>query len=173
MIKILYPDFIFSSVREIDADFFRKNNIKNVILDIDNTLVPYTVERPTQLATAFFERLKSEGINVCLVSNNNKKRVNLFNDGTGFYAVARSCKPLRFAIHRAMRHLNAKPEETAIIGDQVFTDVYGGNRSKITTVLVDPIEMKESAFFKFKRKWEKRVLDRMEKDKSKEGKSNV
>ncbi len=165
MIKRLYPDYMFKSISDIDEDFFRKNNIKNVILDIDNTLVPYTVATPDGKAAAFFERLKRENINVCLVSNNSRRRVEKFNEIHKFCYFFRACKPLTIAIRRAMRSMNAKKTETALIGDQVFTDVFGGNRVGITTVLVDPIEGKESAFFRFKRRWEKRVLDSMERNK--------
>lgn len=165
MIKKLYPDYIFKSISDIDADFFKKNNIKNVILDIDNTLVPYTVPIPDANAADFFARLKNENINVCLVSNNNKMRVKKFNETYKFDAFHRACKPLTGAIRRAMRRMNAKKSETALIGDQVFTDILGGNCVGVTTVLVEPIEGKESAFFDFKRKWEKKVLCRMERNK--------
>ena len=165
MVKKLYPDYIFKSISDISEDFFKSNNIKNVILDIDNTLVPYTVALPDKKATVFFERLKKENIKVCLVSNNSKARVDRFNGQNGFFTVPRACKPLTGAIRKAMRSMGAKKEETALIGDQVFTDVWGGNRAGITTVLVDPIESKESRFFRFKRKWEKKVLDSMERNK--------
>lgn len=165
MVKKLYPDYIFKSISDIDADFFKSHGIKNVILDIDNTLVPYTEAKPDKKAEAFFERLKNENIKVCLVSNNSKKRVNKFNEQRGFYSYPRACKPLTGAIRRAIRNMNAKKEETALIGDQVFTDVLGGNFANITTILVEPIESRETAFFRFKRKWEKKVLDSMERNK--------
>lgn len=161
MLKKLYPNYMFKSVLDIDADFFRKHGIKNVILDIDNTLVPYTVSTPDKNAADFFARLKKEHINVCLVSNNNRMRVLKFNENCGFCAYHRACKPLTATIRRAMRRIGAKKGETALIGDQVFTDVLGGNLVGVTTVLVEPIEDKESAFFAFKRKWEKKVLNRM------------
>lgn len=165
MIKKLYPDYIFKSISDIDADFFKKNNIKNVILDIDNTLVPYTIPTPDTKASDFFVRLANENIKVCLVSNNNKMRVEKFNEIHNFDAFHRACKPLTGAIRRALRCMQAEKNETALIGDQVFTDVLGGNCAGITTVLVEPIEGKESAFFNFKRKWEKRVLAHMERNK--------
>jgi hypothetical protein len=156
---------MFKSISDISGDFFKAHSIKYVILDIDNTLVPYTAPKPDSAAAAFFERLKNENIAVCLVSNNRKSRVSAFNEEYGFYALARACKPLTVAIRRAMKSIGAKKEQTALIGDQVFTDVLGGNLAGITTVLVDPIEIRESAFFRFKRKCEKKVLKSMERNK--------
>lgn len=164
MVKKLYPDYVFKSISDIDADFFRKNNIKYVILDIDNTLVPYNVASPDERAEVFFERLKNENIKVCLVSNNSRSRVNKFNEQNGFFSVSRACKPFTGAIRKAMKNMDATSGQTALIGDQVFTDVWGGNRAGVTTILVDPIESSESAFFRFKRKWEKKVLDSMERN---------
>lgn len=161
MIKKLYPQFMYKSVADIEKDFFKKNNIKNVVLDIDNTLVPYTVAKPSKSALDFIDKLKAQNIKICLVSNNNKDRVRIFNEDLGLTVRHRAAKPLTMRLRSAMKEIGAKPSETAIIGDQIFTDVYCGNRMKIKTILVEPIENKENSFFKFKRKLEKKVIDRM------------
>jgi len=161
MIKKLYPKYMYNSVADIEADFFRKNNIKNVILDIDNTLVPYTVAKPDGRAESFIKRLQAEGLNVCLVSNNNKERVTIFNADLKLTARHRAAKPLTMGIRSAMKEIGAVPENSVIIGDQVFTDVLCGNCMKMTTVLVEPIENKENKFFQFKRRLEKKVIAHM------------
>lgn len=161
MLKRLYPRYMYNSVADIEADFFKRNNIKNVILDIDNTLVPYTVAKPDEHALTFIKRLQDEGLNICLVSNNNKKRVELFNSELGLTARHRASKPLTMRLRSALKELGATPDNSVIIGDQVFTDVFCGNRMKMATVLVEPIENKENRFFQFKRKLEKKVIARM------------
>lgn len=164
MLKRFFPAYKYHSIEDIEVDFFQSHNIKYVILDIDNTLVPYTCPNPNEYALAFLSRMQKEGIDVCFVSNNNKHRVEKFNANLKRHSVWRANKPFTRSIKKAMNLMNAMQEETALIGDQVFTDVYGGNRAKITTILVDPIESKESTFFKAKRRLEKWVLNHMTKE---------
>lgn len=154
-----YPDFMYDSVHDIESDFFKKNNIRYVILDIDNTLVPYTVKTPTDKALSFLKRLDDEGIKYCFLSNNNEKRVELFNRDIGAMFRSRAKKPLLFGLKKVMTCMDAKEENTLLVGDQIFTDVWTGKRAGIKSMLVKPIEDKETLFFKFKRALEKIVLD--------------
>ena len=158
MFKKFYPDFKYNSIAEIEEDFFTKHGIKYALLDIDNTLVSYTSPLADDNARAFLKRLKEEEIKYAFVSNNHKKRVEAFAKEFGAFFVNDSGKPLLFGIKRAMRHLGAGKENTVLIGDQVFTDVYAGKRAGLLTVMVDPIEAKETPFFGIKRKLEKIVL---------------
>lgn len=158
IIKRLYPDYIYQSVHTIEADFFKDNNIKYVVLDIDNTLVPYTVKTPTKPAMDFLRRLESEGIKYCFLSNNNQKRVMLFNDNINAPYEANARKPFVSGLNRVLKQIGAKKPETLIIGDQIFTDVWTGKRAGVRAMLVNPIEDKETLFFRFKRALEKIVL---------------
>ena len=163
MKKRLYPDFRFRSVNDIPGDFFKRNGIKYVICDIDNTLIDDNEPEPDERAFAFIERLKKEGIELCLVSNNSRERVEAFNRQLGLNAVHRARKPLSMKIKRAMRAMGAEPENTALIGDQLFTDIAGGNGAGLKTVLVTPINPgKETSFFKVKRFFERLVMKDME-----------
>lgn len=168
MLEIFFPDYIYHAVQDIEPGFFKERGIRLAILDIDNTLVPYTEPEPTHAAKAFLSRLEQEGVQFCFVSNNSADRVGRFNQNIGAFYVARAKKPLRSGIRLAIHEYKVRPDETALIGDQIFTDIYGGRRSGITTVLVEPIEDKETLFFKFKRRMEKIVLK-----KYREGKRNV
>lgn len=158
MFKKFQPDIRFSSIREITPEFFLENGIKFAILDIDNTLVAYTKPAADENARAFLEMLKCSGIAYAFVSNNHKERVEKFAAEFGAFFVYDSGKPFLFGIKRAMRKLGAKKDNTVLIGDQVFTDVYAGKRAGILTVMVDPIEAKETPFFGVKRKLERIVL---------------
>lgn len=158
MFKRFYPDYRFRTITDIPDTFFSENKITFAILDIDNTLVAYTNPHPDEKALAFLERLKNEGVGYCFVSNNDKERVELFLKDMDAFYIAKSAKPLIKNIKKAMRHFNAQKKSTVLIGDQVFTDVFGANRAGITSVMVDPIEAKETPFFGFKRAMEKVVL---------------
>lgn len=165
MFEKFYPDKKFASIKEITPDFFEENNIKFAILDIDNTLVSYTKPVADENARAFLSMLSRAGISYAFVSNNHKARVEKFASEFGAFFVHDSGKPFLFGIKKAMRKLGAKKENTVLIGDQVFTDVYAGKRAGILTVMVDPIEAKETPFFGFKRRMERIVLKNYGKDK--------
>ncbi|MEE0944431.1 MAG: YqeG family HAD IIIA-type phosphatase [Clostridia bacterium] len=160
MYNKFYPDYKFDRVMDIPDSFFERNNIKFAVLDIDNTLVPYTSPLPDENARLFLNRLEDMGISYIFVSNNHEQRVRLFCDkldGNAEY-IFNARKPLVFKIKRAMRRLGADKTNTVLIGDQVFTDVYAANRAGILSVMVNPIEAKETPFFGMKRAMERVVL---------------
>ena len=158
MFKKFYPDYKLKNIDEIDFNIFAEKNIKFALLDIDNTLVSYTSPLADDVARNFLSKLTENGIRYVFVSNNHRDRVEKFASEFNAFYVNDSGKPLLFGIKRAMRHLGAKKENTVLIGDQVFTDVYGGNRAGLLTIMVEPIEAKETPFFGVKRKLEKIVL---------------
>lgn len=158
MFKKFYPDYRLRSIDDIDFGIFKQKNIKYILLDIDNTLVSYTSPMADDRAGAFLAKLEDNGIRYAFVSNNHRERVEKFAAEFGAFFVHDSGKPLLFGIKKAMRHIGAKKENTALIGDQVFTDVYAGNRAGLLTFMVEPIEAKETPFFGLKRKLERVVL---------------
>lgn len=158
MFEIFYPDFHFSSIKDISVDFFVKNNMRYAILDIDNTLISYKTERADDTARAFLSMLTENGIKYIFLSNNHADRVELFAGEFDADYVCDAKKPLKKGVMLALEKIGAKKSETVIIGDQVFTDIYAGKRSGIKTVMVDPIEAKETPFFGVKRYFERIVL---------------
>lgn len=153
-----YPDYAYKSVWDIEDGFFKENGIEFAILDIDNTLVPYTEKTPSKRALEFLQKLEESGVKYCFLSNNKGKRVIIFNENIGAPFLARAKKPLCGGINKIMKMIGAKPQNTVLIGDQVFTDVWTGKRAGIKTILVSPIEDKETLFFRFKRAMERIVL---------------
>lgn len=158
MFKKFYPDYKLKTIGDVDFGIFAEKNIKFILLDIDNTLVSYTSPMADDGARAFLKKLEEAGIKYAFVSNNHRDRVEKFASEFDAFFVYDSGKPLLFGIKRAMKKLGAKKENTALIGDQVFTDVYGGKRAGLLTFMVEPIEAKETPFFGVKRKLEKIVL---------------
>jgi HAD superfamily phosphatase (TIGR01668 family) len=157
--KYLIPDVIFNDIYEITPEFLTSEGIKGLVLDIDNTLVPYEIPEPTEEVRAWLSSMWENGIKTAFVSNNHKERVELFNQSLNCPAFYDSGKPLKKSCSRAMEAMEVTKNETAIIGDQVFTDVLAGRISGLNTaILVNPIKDKTNLFFKSKRLLEKPVL---------------
>jgi len=158
MLEIFYPDIYVEKFQDVDLRLLSSKNIKGVILDIDNTLVASHVEVPDENVIKWIERLKKEGFKACIVSNASKKRVIKFNEHLKINAIHRASKPGKKALLKAIKLMEIDKSEAAIIGDQIFTDVYGGNRIGILTILVKPIDKNEFFFVRLKRYLERIVL---------------
>ena len=132
--------------------------IKAVIFDIDNTLAYNADLTPDEKVTAFLDTLQKEGFQIALVSNNNKMRVTTYNQKLQLPYIYRACKPLRFKLNKIVKAFGIKKKEACMVGDQLFTDIWGGKRMGMFTVLVKPFDDNEDPFIRFKRKIEKFFL---------------
>ncbi len=156
---LFVPDRYFDTVYSVTPELLCENGVKGLILDIDNTLVPYEIPTPTEENVAWLRMMWDAGIKTAFVSNNHKERVELYNAELGCPAFYDSGKPLKKACKRALDAMELAPSEVAIIGDQVFTDVVAGRISSLKmAILVKPIKDKTNLFFKTKRLLEKPVL---------------
>jgi len=153
-----FPSLILDSVTDITADILKENNIKGLILDIDNTLVPNHVTEADETLLEWIEKMKYAGIKISIVSNASKKRVHTFNNKLNLYAVHRAFKPSVRAFNKASRLMGLDNKNVAVVGDQIFTDIVGGNSAGMFTILVKPIDKREEWFVRLKRKFEKRIL---------------
>ena len=158
MVGYFVPDMIYDTVYEIDFDALNKKNIKGLIFDIDNTLVSYKQETPTENVADLLNGLTNMGFAICFISNNSKERVALFNQKFQYFSFPKAGKPSIKFIKEAIKVMGINAENTAMIGDQIFTDVFAAKRIKIMSILVNPIEPVETLFFKFKRYMEKPFL---------------
>ncbi len=156
--KYFCPDFYLSAFDEATVDFLLKKGIKALILDIDNTLAPYEEAEPNERVIAWFESLRAAGIRAVFVSNNRLPRVELFNKTIGIPFYAKGKKPKTTYTRRALADMQAAREETALMGDQIFTDVWAGKRLGVRTILVPPIRDKRDPFTRFKRLLERPVM---------------
>ena len=137
----LVPDYLFDSIYDIDISRLRARGITLLLADLDNTLVTYKEKIPTDRIRAWKEELKEAGITLFLLSNSRKPgRAQRFAQALGIPYEGHAGKPKSGGFHRAMARLGAKPEQTAIVGDQIFTDIWGGNNAKVMTILVRPIQ---------------------------------
>jgi HAD superfamily phosphatase (TIGR01668 family) len=155
---LLTPDLYVRSVGAIDLDALRSEGVLALLVDLDNTLLPRDTSEFTAEALAFADRVRDSGMRACLVSNNWHARVHSAAEELGFGLVPRALKPLPFAFHKALRLLGAAPCEAAVIGDQMFTDVLGGNLVGARTVLVSPLSATDLPHTLLLRKLEARIL---------------
>ena len=151
------PDLILNSFEELSVSFLKEKEITSLILDIDNTLIPYEETTPRPSVRAWLAELDAAGIKVAFVTNNHKPRLDTFNESLGYPAFANSAKPFRRNMKKAMAAMGADPMHTANMGDQVFTDVWAGKRMKLFTVLVPPIRDKRDPFTRLKRLFERPI----------------
>ena len=162
--RLLCPDHRFRDVYEIDPEWLRDLGVRAVLIDIDNTLVTYDDPEPTAPVLGWLGKLGDAGISVAFISNNERERVERFNSMLGFVAEWKAGKPLTGKSRRAMNALGVSPRETAVIGDQIFTDIRLGKKLGAgVTILVEPIKDKKTLFFRFKRLLEVPIKRRYEK----------
>ena len=151
MFKFLQPDYYFHSIHDVDIDFFKKNNISAVLFDIDNTLEPYATELPSKKTVELFAELRDNGIAVAVISNNHEPRVKTFCSSLDVPFSFESGKPSSKKILGVLEELKVDRENTILVGDQLFTDVWGANNSGINSIFVDRINSDESFFIRLKR----------------------
>jgi HAD superfamily phosphatase (TIGR01668 family) len=129
-----------------------------LLLDLDNTLLPRDTNVVPDELKAWAADLRRRGFSVCLVSNNWHERVKHVADELGFELVDKAVKPLPFAFRAAVRRTGATLAETAVIGDQIFTDILGGNLLGMLTVLVSPLSATDLPHTLLLRAIEARIL---------------
>jgi len=157
---MLKPDYYYDTVYDIPYGELWQNNIRGLIFDIDNTIAPYAENYPTAKVVALVKRLQGMGFNVTLLTNNTNRRLDCFTKPLGLFGTANALKPLARGVRKAMRHMKTTRNQTAIIGDQLLSDIWAGKNARITTILVKPLSDKDFAFVRIKRRIEGRLLRR-------------
>ena len=151
---MIKPNVEFDIITDIGVDFLKENNIKGLILDVDNTLIDLSKNKIDGLDDWIDSIIKS-GIKIAVVSNGRKKKqIDLLTKKHGLIYVFFALKPFKSGIKKAKKELNLCYNEIAEIGDQIFTDVWVSNRTKMFSILTKPVEMEKSFLQKFKRKVE-------------------
>lgn len=161
MLKNFLPDEHVPSVFDIEPKQLKDKGIKGVITDLDNTLVAWDVADATEDIRDWFKIMNDHGIQVTIASNNNEARVKLFSEPLEATFIYSARKPLSKAFKKAQKQMKLKKDEVAVIGDQLLTDVLGGNSAGFHTILVVPIVETDGFVTKFNRKIERRILSWM------------
>lgn len=158
MLKRFYPDQYIRSIYDIELDDLKARGIRGLILDLDNTIIARNSSiAPIELKT-WIKGLHDSGFKACILSNNWKGRVSSIASQVGLPLVARAAKPRTGAFRQAMSALGTIDNETVVIGDQIFTDVFGGNLAGLYTILVMPMSNHEAFHTKMLRYAERWVM---------------
>lgn len=167
MRKLRYmPDMYKKSIEDIDFLCLYEMGKRLIFIDLDNTLVSYDDEVPSEKNLKLFKQLKELGFEVVIISNNTKKRVLKYSQNIDVGVVWSAMKPFKKGFKRGLKALDKKydPSEVVHIGDQLITDIRGANKMKFYTILVEPVLRKSDAFTtRFNRWLERRVRRNMEK----------
>lgn len=164
---MIYPKEYFNSVKDIDINFLKENNIKGLILDVDNTLISLDKKMPAGISE-WAKSMKNSGIKICILSNSNKlDKVESVAKIIEVPYIFFGKKPLKSGFLRAKNLLKLENENIAVVGDQIFTDVIGANRCNMFSILVKPIEEKDYLITRIKRPIEKIIIKMYEKNKRK------
>lgn len=142
-VELFMPHLYLASVFDIDLDRLGGCGIRGIILDLDNTLVQWNHPEPTEPLLAWLERVRAAGFQACIVSNNSSDRVASFVRSLDVPGIPKAIKPRRGSFRRAMRLMGTTPADTAVVGDQIFTDILGARRLGLFTILVHPVSRRE------------------------------
>ena len=157
----IYPKGYFSKVEDITIEYLVENKIKILILDVDNTLIDY-YENLSNDIIQWAKNLKAQGIKLYILSNtNNKAKVEKVANKLEIPYRNFAMKPFKRGFLKIQKEFKIEPEKIAVIGDQLFTDILGGNRCKMHTILVDPINSKDYWYTAWKRPIENKIKEKL------------
>ncbi|MCR4430744.1 MAG: YqeG family HAD IIIA-type phosphatase [Tepidanaerobacteraceae bacterium] len=161
MLKLLLPDLYLDNIYNLDFEYLKKNNIKGLLIDLDNTLLPWDCSDISQDLMDWIKKCKDWGLSLCIVSNNRARRINECASRMGIPAVTRAIKPCKKAFLKGLNILGINNDQVAVIGDQIFTDVFGAKRMGMLAIMVKPASKKEFIWTKLMRIVENIVLKQL------------
>ena len=146
MRKRVIPYCHASTIYEVPASFYKRLGISTLLLDLDNTLAPYTVSLPTDQTKAWAKEMMDNGLTLIVTSNNKGTRVRSYCAELGIECACLMAKPFAFRIKRLMRAKGIDPSTVMLIGDQIETDVKAGNGAHVRVMLTEPIDTEHEPF---------------------------
>ena len=135
----LLPTFRTEAITDLTPDFLKAQGVKLLMMDFDNTIVPYTTNQPTREVKRWFQEMKRSGIRMCIVSNSKRDRVRIFCKRYGLDCITHSKKPFPKGIRQCLQRYGIPAEDCALVGDQIFTDTLGANGCGVRSILVRAI----------------------------------
>ncbi|MBR5235507.1 MAG: YqeG family HAD IIIA-type phosphatase [Bacteroidaceae bacterium] len=136
----LLPKFRVESVTELSPEVLKKLDIRLLILDFDNTIVPYTTNEPTEEMAAWLKMMAESDIEVCIVSNFKRDRVKIFCKAYGLNCITHAKKPFSKGISQCLEQYGMEAQYCALAGDQIYTDTLGANCCNVKSILVEAID---------------------------------
>lgn len=154
---LLKPDIKLRGITNITVELLNKFNIKALLLDVDNTMSTHHGTILTDGLMDWIDNMHQNGIKLMVLSNSKRFRIEPFANRIGLPFISLGCKPLPTGYLRGIKALQEKRKNVAIVGDQIFTDVLGGNVVGVKTILLTPIKLEDGWTFKVRRKLEKKL----------------
>ena len=136
----LLPTVITDELTDLTPEFLSSRGIQLLMMDFDNTIVPYTTNTPTPLMEQWLREMASSHIQLCVVSNSKRDRVKIFCKKYGIDCITHAKKPFPRGIRECLEKYQLPGSQAAMVGDQIFTDTLGGNGCGVTTILVKAID---------------------------------
>ena len=134
------PKLITAATTDITPELLAERGIRLLMLDFDNTIVPYTTDVPTpRMELWLLDMLKSD-VRICVVSNSKNDRVKRFCGKYGIPCITHAKKPFTKGIRECLDKFGIPASEAALVGDQIFTDTLGANAAGVTSILVKAID---------------------------------
>lgn len=162
MHPLFYPKQYVASLVDIDPVALCEQGIRGVLLDLDMTLVAWRGSEVEPHMEEWVRNALAAGLKICIVSNTwRKERIEAIAKRVGVPFILRAGKPRRGSMTRGMEKLGTKPAETAVVGDQIFTDVVGGNRIGAYTILCMPMPGREFLGTNAVRSFERLLMRRL------------
>ena len=163
----LYPKELLNKVEEITIEFIKKNKLKALILDVDNTLIDF-YKNLSQEKIEWAKNLKGQGVKLYILSNTNKKeKVEKVASKLQIPYKLFAKKPSKKGFLEIQKEINLKAEEIGVVGDQIFTDIIGGNRCGMFTILVEPVDKKDLLITAWKRPLEEKIKNKFKEQRRK------
>ena len=156
------PDIKLHGITDITVELLNKYNIKALLLDVDNTMSTHHGTILTDGLMEWIVNMQQNNIKLMVLSNSKKKRIEPFAARIGLPFISLGCKPLPTGYLRGVKALQEKRKSVAIVGDQIFTDILGGNLVGINSILLKPIKLETQTSFKIRRYFENKLLKHWE-----------
>ena len=136
----LLPSVIVEAVTDLTPQLLQSRNIRLLMLDFDNTIVPYTTNVPTEKMAAWLRDMNTSDIQLCVVSNSKRNRVKVFCAAYGIDCITHAKKPFTKGINECLAKYGIPAEQAALVGDQIYTDTFGANNAGCMPILVRAID---------------------------------
>ena len=136
----LIPKLITDELTDLTPELLRKHEIELLMMDFDNTIVPYTTNVPTEKMAAWLKAMNGSEIRICVVSNSHNDRVKIFCDKHGVDCITHARKPFNKGINECLAKYGIPAARAALVGDQIFTDTFGANNAGVMPILVRAID---------------------------------
>ena len=136
----LLPKLVTGELTDLSPELLKAHSIRLLMMDFDNTIVPYTTDVPTERMASWLREMNESEIQLCVVSNSKRNRGKIFCDAYGIDCITHAKKPFTKGINECLAKYGIGAEQAALVGDQIYTDTFGANNAGVMPILVRAID---------------------------------